>query len=250
MSKSATFINAEARVFMDELQVCILPGNYSGMEFSSIYEDVFNFWHLQWSKTFSALKVPFSTKSDEFSRHEEFIAILHSGKVIACALAGYFNLANSVHRAHTYFSEYSQDIVTKIRNLAADNPVFTLGYLTIDLKFRRRIIADLVLGIQVRRIQESLHPLMIAYTRNSKGMHNLSYRLGGKPLAQNLQMKNEPADFVYFDKSSMQVLIQHEEYSQINRLWQNKIYIPSLNILTKTHSKGKENEESRLETSI
>ena len=233
-----------------DLQYCVLPGKYLSQIHRQLYAEIFKFWHKSWSRTFSEIELPFAATSEEFCRHEEVTCLTYKGFVIACALVDYFDISNPVQQNHSYFANYPVDVLKKV-NLASKNlPVFTFGYLAIDPDFRKQhALADLIVGLAVRRIQESANPLMITYTRNSRKTNDLGYRLGAHVLASNLVVRGESSDFIYFDTASMQTILHNESYSIMQKLWDEKIYVPSLNVIEKT-KEGKTYEENRFDRSL
>lgn len=214
------------------VKYCLMPGRYLGQNYKNIYSDIYQFWRSQWLNVFQEIHEPFSGGSEEFCRHEEVTCLLYKNKVVASALLDYFDINNSVYCKHSYFSYYPEEVIEKIKDLSEGKPIFTLEYLAVDPEFRKKFhFSEIIFALAVHRLQESNSSVMICCTRNSRKINELSYKLGAKPITQNYMVHGEPADFLYFNKSaSMPVVSQHETHGYVQKLWDEKLFIPSLNI--------------------
>lgn len=250
MSQVGNYTQCSLVDFYKEIQYCVLPGRYSGSAHRSLYSDLYRFWRVSWAKAFFEINKQVSLPVNEFFRHEEVTCLTYKNSVVACALIGYFDIDNPVHLEHQYFENYPEEVLHKIKSLSNSMPVFTFGYLAIDPTYRKdHMLADIIVGLAVRRIQESENPLMITYTRNSRKTNDLGYRLGAKAIAKNHIANGESSDFIYFDSSSMQTVLHNEAINQINDLWRRRVYVPSAAVITK--EKERPNEISNeLENSL
>ncbi len=230
---------------MRDLRYCLLPGKYCGLQHQSIYSDLFKFWQHHWSNAFLEIGVPFSMTSDEFCRHEEVTCLVYKNRIVACALLDYFDLESTVHKAQHYFLNYPEDILNKITALSAGHPVLSFGYLAVAPEFRGKFrLSDIILGLALVRMNESVSSLMISYTRNTRKTNDLTYRLGAKAIVRGLEIRGEPSDFVYFTGPDNSTLKSHDNYSQIKSLWHDKIFIPS-NSNAQTPIKGRPYERDQ-----
>jgi hypothetical protein len=213
-----------------------LPGKYFGTSYQYEYNLIYNFWLEQWSKAYAEIGLTDCLDSTEFCRHEEVTGLLFDGKVVAIGLIDYFNTDFLVHRLHRNFKNYNAEMFEKIKTVSKSEPIRTFGYLTINYnaiekRYRSNYnLADLILGLSVLKTYNLNNKVMIAYTRNTKKANDIGYRLGAKPLIQDLNINGEPSDFVYFDLSSYEYIKNHEAYEQMDNLWKHKVYVPSTNI--------------------
>lgn len=233
------------------MKYVVLPGKLMGAKYQDIYEEIFRFWIAQWQKTFSDLGINFAEVSDEFCRHEEITALLHEEKVIGCVLLDQFDLANQVHLKHHYFANYPKSVLEKLATISTGRPIMTVGYLALDPTYRQgQGVTDLILGLAVRRFLHSDCQALITYTRNTRRTHELTYRVGAIPVAQNISVRGEPSDFVYFDRTSIAKLNQHEHVEIMDKLWREKIFMESKNIQPINLNKGLKDEIGGFEPSL
>lgn len=240
---SHLYSQSQVEMYQD-LSLYIFSGKYAGKALKRIYSEAFSFWHVHWSKAFDEIKLNFSSASDEFCRHDQIFALTFQDKVVGVVLMDSFDLTNVVHRRHSYFSNYPDLIIEKLAQLSGGGLTRTFGYLAIDPEYRKNYaLADIILGTAIKRVTAEINPFMITYTRNTRKTHELTYRLGAKCIGERLKIRDEDSDFVYFDRSSLEVLKQHTQYPVMNFLWGKRI---TDIIYENQFHKGEINEESHL----
>lgn len=226
------------------LSCYILSGKYWGWRFKNIYDQAFLFWHSHWAKAFSEINIEFSSTSEEFCRHEQFIALVYQDQIVALAMMDCFNISNPIHRRHSYFSNYPDHILEKIKSHSDGKPVLTFGYLAVDQNFRKNYhLADIVLGVAVKNLVHSSFPLMITYTRNTRRTHELTYRLGATSIERNINVRGEGSDFVFFSKDSLAVVNQHACRDVIQNLWDSRNCDTKIILSNEQLIKGDQSEE-------
>ncbi len=231
---------------IQNLKFCHVSGRYFGSQLNDFYQEVYHFWKAQWLNAFNEINTEFSNNSEEFCRHSDITALLYKDKVVAITLLDVFDISNSVHTDHKYFSCYPADVLKLAKDLSGGAPVFTAGYLAIDPNFRKNYqLADVILGLAVKRLSESPFKIMLTYTRNTRKTHELTYRLGAKSFQQGVKIRGEDSDFVYFDHSSMDLVRNNEAYPLIEALWQQQIADPLINYNLKNEKQfiGEYNEQ-------
>lgn len=215
----------------NQIKYVVVPGKHCGPEFVPWQNRLFDFWHKVWSDTFKQISIDFSPHSEEFCRHEEITSLVQGPNVIGVAATDVFDLSNPIHLKHHYFANYPDQVIHRLQNITGDRPVMTFGYLGVADSYRHKFgVSDLLLGLSFIRLLHSRAEIMITYTRNTRRTHDLTYRIGAKSIAKNLEVRGEPSDFVYFDRKDVETLMNHRLFAQMVHLWQNKIFEPSFNL--------------------
>jgi hypothetical protein len=215
--------SSESDLFFYDLVCFELPGKNCEVNHRVQYQKLFDFWYRVWQQTFTEINLSFSQFSDEFCRHEYAIALFHKEEVIACVLVDQFDLQNKVHLKHHYFANYPEEVIQNLSNRALGKPIMTVGYLTLDKKYRKFDgLTDVVLGLAVKKFLESENHILISYTRNTRRTNDLTFRLGAKIILADVMVRGEPSDFVYFDKSSDKKFMEHSKYHIIMDIWESK----------------------------
>ena len=235
----------------DNLQCIISPCKIFNSDFYDLNYQIYNFWRSSWTKTFSEIDQSFSQTSEEYCRHHKVVSLRYQGEIIACALLDLFDLHSPIHKDHKYFLAYPENVFTDFLKLSEKGPVMTVGYLTVDPRFKLQpFIAQLLSGLVLKYYYSTDVQLLITYTRNTKRVNQLAFRFGGIPLAENLIAFGEPTDFVYFSQLQYQNLKLHPYYDDFYFFWNERLEIKNDNSLDKLNKRRPNNEKNNSTISL
>ncbi len=216
--------NSHNNIF-SQLKLVIVPGRISSPKIREHRKELYSFWKKNWSQTFNEINIKFNGESDDFCRQFEVLGIMHDTKVVGCVLIDVFDIHDFTNSHHSYFNKFSNETILNMQNTIKEDLVFTLNYLTVDSEYRKHLIfPDILVGLVIKRMYESNLSTIITYTRNTRRTNKLAYRFGAKTIQSNLSVNGEPSDFVFFDRSSYQYVIQHQSAQLIESLWTRRIH--------------------------
>ncbi len=210
----------------NELRCIVSPCKIFNSEYNELSYQIFHFWRHSWTNTFKQIDQDFSQTSEEYCRHHRVVALQYQGEIIACALLDLFDLHSPIHKEHKYFLAYPNSVYSDFIKLAEAGPVMTVGYLTVDPRFKLQpFIAQLLSGLCLLYYYSTETQLLITYTRNTKRVNQLAFRFGGIPIAENLMAFGEPTDFVYFTQQQFLFLKQHTYFDDFYNFWNERLEI-------------------------
>lgn len=215
--KSNRFVNTE------ELQYVILPGKTVSEKYSELYQKLFLFWKKYWQPLYKALDSQYNMSSDLFVRQSEVTGFIYNNEVIALFCMDTFNVASSAHYEHSYFKAYPTEVIDFLR-LNRINRVIVDNQLAVRKEYRGGVLAELLIGLTLKRLQESSFDYILSYTRNSKKTNEMGYKWGWYPILKNYQAHGESADFVLIEKGNLEKYYLHPLYEQVEQLWKNRIH--------------------------
>lgn len=208
---------------LEKLQLVILPGKCVSERYLDIYQKGFRFWKKQWLPIYKRLDRNFNEISDAFTRQAENIFLFHNSEAVALFCMDTFNLRFSAHMEHSYFKAYPKDLVESLRLNNVHNFIVA-NQLAVSKEYRGGTLAELLIGLTIKRMQESSYNYILSYSRNSTKTNEMAYRWGCTPLLSNQQAHGESADFVLIDKGSLDKYRQHPLAEKIELLWKNRIH--------------------------
>jgi len=171
-----------------ELAYYILPGTYQKNDYYlKMHNQLYSFWHTNWSKVFSGLCHPTEVKNSEFRRQSYISALINdSHEVIGMTLHTVFNLESIADCHHHYFTNnYSDQFIIELKKRQLTK-VISIEYLTVAENCRKG-----ELGFSVAKYLVSLaHRLQlllraeasISSCRKDVKIDKLEMQFGGKPL--------------------------------------------------------------------
>lgn len=221
-----------------KLRYVLLPAKYYGQENFNLYNEIYKFWSTQWSHAFKEIGLKDCLPSDEFLRQSEVSAIFLEETPVACVLFDWFDLTDPHHLAHSYFDSLNVDQKDLVKGLNLGR-CLTFNYLAVDPAFRGQEISmiDLAIGLAVKRLKNSQFENAICFCRNTRKIHELLHRMGGKSEIKNVMMNGEPSDFGVFDRSSVVKASESPLENLILSLWDAKIIERNQNPLFSTIKK-------------
>ena len=174
------------------------------------YNRLFDLWYQIWVETRREVNPSLPTPSDNFSRQDEVIGLFYEDRPIATICHRYVDLQQRCIMHDSFFTGLWTDQVKE--SLAQHGRWFVLGsHVFIDPEFRK-----MASGYPTKNIlcQLSFHRLnfanvdgVIGLMRKDKGMHDVFYKAGAKPLIKDVQFYQIPVDIVMFHTAKQSILI-------------------------------------------
>jgi hypothetical protein len=186
------------------------------------YEKAYGFWLEMWRSTFSEVDPDIELHSDTFVTQREVSAIFLRDQVIALMMYDFRDLSLRAHRDLSSFKYYPAEVLDVLQH-DVKGPVMMAGQFTVHPDFRRGqggpFMSELLAGIALKRFLGSTTQVMIAFTRNDRGMQDLCYRYGAVPLRKGLSAHGIPSDVIAFYRdriidSAVPGMAEH-----VDRLW-------------------------------
>lgn len=207
---------------LNELYFVEVPGKNPSRAFQGYYTRIYEFWHAHWLRTFGEVNGITRLHSDEFCRQSEVSALFLERDPVAVFLYDWFDLRNAAHLEHSYFSRFPDIVLETLRQMEIAE-VMIINYLAVAENWRRTqnhvSLADVMMGLAVKRFVNSRFRYIVAYARNSRRTNDLMYNFGAVPVHQNLVAHREPSDFVLFDRHRLNFRVEPAVTDLIERLW-------------------------------
>jgi hypothetical protein len=140
---------------------------------------------------------------DDFARQDEVGALFCGDECVGVSGYRFVDLSLPWHRRDSYFAAWPQPLLEQI---AAVSPRVCIGSnLAVAPSWRGAIrpmrVSEMLLGLAVRRWQESDAQIMVGTMRNDRRMNDISYRMGALPLRTNVLHHHVAVDLVVFTRN-------------------------------------------------
>lgn len=215
--RSNRFINT------DEIQYVILPGKSVSERYIELYHKLFSFWKKSWQPIYKMLDSHYNMSSDLFTRQSEVTGFFYKSEVIAFFGMDTFNVSCPAHHEHSYFKAYPQEVIEFLR-INRIHKVIVDNQLAVKKEYRGGPLAELLIGLTLKRLQESQFDYILSYTRNSKKTNEMGYKWGWYPILKDHHAHGESADYVLIEKGNLEKYYQHPLCGQVEKLWKNRIH--------------------------
>jgi len=211
-----------------QYQYVCLPTKWPPKKHSALLDAMFNFWHKSWLETYGEAGLRKTLSADDFFKHSESSAIFLNGQVVALLLFDCFDSSNPIHLESSYFEGLSSSNKLELSAMRIGN-CLTFGQLAVAPAFRKAAVplTDLIVGLGVLRLAKSGFAGALAMSRNSRKIHLLVHRLGGRSLFHNLIVNNEPCDLGLFTPNEVPAVLANPLGNYIRDLWERRILIPN-----------------------
>ncbi|MBN8537800.1 MAG: hypothetical protein J0M15_12165 [Deltaproteobacteria bacterium] len=231
-------------IFKESLSCHILPGKFGELVDSEVYSKIFSFWKQQWEPVMRSVGKADSLHSDEFLRQFEIIALSYESDVVGVLGLDLFDLDNPIHLSHSYFS-WLNEVERKIFHNFGFS--FIINQLAVSKLWRGGFgAADLLVGLAVKRMENSPFQRCVCYTRNQKKTDSLAHRWGARPILTGQLVHNEPSTYFEFEKNCYSNT-DHPLKTMVEDLWSKAAIqgdinlnkrIPNKNSLNRSIKKG------------
>lgn len=230
-------------ISLEKIQYHILPGKFGSLINRPLFSEMFSFWKKQWEPLVKGLAGLSVFKSDDFLRQFEITAISYEGQIVGVLCLDLFDLNNDIHLDHSYFSWLQSNDLRIFQNFGYS---LVINQLTVAKLWRGEFgIADLLVGLAVKRMKQSNFDRTICYTRNFRRTNTLAERWGAHAILDDQLVHNEPSTYYEFPKDCFSI-VDHPLKGVVDYLWlkgtQNKTIILNEIKLDKTKNEGNKYE--------
>ncbi len=178
----------------------LLKKQFSNSSEKEIYNHAYASWYECWAPIYNLIDKDKGFYSDQFTRQDEVLVLLHGGKCAATVFFRYADFNSKFEFQDSYFGPWPE---IAIKGLISEGPkVLVCSFFTVMEDFRKGYagvsVKDLLMGMLIRRFMWSDFDVMTGSLRNSKGVNDLCYKWGATPLCKNVEFNNERNDLVGF----------------------------------------------------
>jgi hypothetical protein len=192
-----------AQIRPEALSYHILKPNHAGPADLPLLGEAYRCWSSVWKQTFNELDGAKYVPSDDFSRQDEIGAIFHEWECIGLTSYRWVDLSAAIYKDDSYFAVWPKESLDAA--CSAGTRMCIGSSLTVAAPWRNAngaSVKDLLLTVAVDRFLQSDADTMVGTMRNNRGMNTLGYRLGFKPLAQDIVYHGVTVDLVAFYRRS------------------------------------------------
>jgi len=195
------------------------------------YDKAYSFWLEMWRSTFSEVHADINLQSDLFVAQREVSAIFLRDQVIALQMFDFRDLRLKAHRDLSYFQQIPSEVLTLLLD-QGHQQIMRVGQMTVHPDWRRNrvgpFMSELLGSMAIHRYLGSTVSVMIALTRNDRGMQDLGYRFGAVPLRQGHEAYGIPSDVIAFFRDKARTTSVPGIAPIVERLWRELIRVPLL----------------------
>jgi hypothetical protein len=167
----------------------------------SEYEIAYRFWFEMWRSTYAELDSGITLWSDTFLGMSEASVVFLGDQAVGLIMYDWRDLRLRAHRDTKFFQNFPAATLDAL-GARIDGPAMCLGQLTVHPDFRKNriggLMSELLVSLSTRRFLASDSPVMLALTRNDRGVNELAFRHGAVALEQGLENHGIGADVVAF----------------------------------------------------
>lgn len=224
---------------ISQLEYVVLSGKEVPKRYQHLHAEMYHFWRKNWESVYREVLNKKSIGSDIFLRQYEVAALLYCKEIVGVFFLDIFDLDSSVTKEHSYFSEYPSELLNTL-SLRKIGPCFFINNLAIDPQFRGDFgLSDIMVGLKLKRLEQSLITNIVCYTRNSRRTNEIMYRWSGQVLLKEQVAHGEPSDFFIFNRNSFSESQSHPLFFAVQKLWDQRVH-------TKNYNLYQNNEEGEL----
>jgi hypothetical protein len=196
-------ISMRAVVRPEALRFTVLRPTSAGPMDLPLLGAAYECWRGVWEETLHDVDGVSNVPSDEFTRQDEIGALFHGWECIG--LMGYrlVNLALPMSQDDSYFKVWSE--AARSAACVGGPRLFIASNLTVASEWRRAAghsVKEILLALAIERFLTTDADTAIGTTRNSRGMNDLGYRLGFRPLERDVVHHGQGGDLVAFFRSA------------------------------------------------
>lgn len=170
-----------------------------------LQEKAFHFWRELWTDTLAKVAPGSILHSDEFIRHDEVIALFKEDEPVGLFGLNWYWTQSFIERGLRYWTHYPEWFSQYLGESRA--LWMSMSYLSVSDRYRRGQtglpISDWLVGLAVKRFEESDASDLFTYTRNDRKTHELGHRHGGRTLDSQHVVHGIASDVLRFDRRSV-----------------------------------------------
>ena len=161
--------------------------------------EAYELWSEVWRQTLLEQDGLTDVWSDDFTRQDEIGALFHQSECIGMTAYRWIDLSSPIHKDDSYFRAWPA--AAKDAACAHGTRVCVGSNLTVAPAWRTAVGQSakvLLMALAVDRFRQSQADVMVGTMRNDRGMDDLGYRLGFRPLAHDVFFHGRNVDLVAF----------------------------------------------------
>lgn len=178
----------------DDFELIIFPGKHPPKEYLAKYNQAYQCWRSVWEHAFQIeLGRPESIPSDNFTRHDEILALFYKGECAGLTFFAFDDQGTNWFREDSYFKRWPETAFKKL--YTNGNKVMISCQFTLNFEFRKNFKnlpwKDLLMGLVAKRFLLSGFDTMGGTTRLAKNVGEVSYRTGAVPIIRDMAFATE-----------------------------------------------------------
>lgn len=183
---------------LEDIEVVIFSPKLTPQDhpYFKYYDMFFNEWKKTWLNAYELMGAnPDSIKlySDELTKKDEIVAIFYKGQLVGGGINNIYDVTNPIDLSSSYFSNWSDIAIQKVKRVAINNHIFACGDFTITSSFSSKHCEfswkAFVLVVLMERAQMQNKGIHISCTNADKQISNDGASLGGDIIVENQLFK-------------------------------------------------------------
>jgi len=162
-------------------------------------------WRAVWGETLRELDGAERVFSDDFSRQHELGCLFYANQCVGLTGYRWVDLTRAENRDDSYFKVWPAAVLKQV--LASGTHVCVGSNLTVLPSWRGMpggySIKEVLMTLAVTRFLASEADSMVGTMRNDRGMNGLVYRLGARPVLQDIEHHGVRVDLVVFSRREL-----------------------------------------------
>jgi hypothetical protein len=162
-------------------------------------------WRSVWETTLRELDNADRVFSDDFTRQDELGALFYADRCVGLTGYRWVDLSLPGYRDDSYFKVWPRTALETA--LGHGSRICVGSNLTVLPQWRGALegysVKEILMTLAVRRFLASDADAMLGTMRNDRGMNHLVYRLGARPVLQNVSHHGVQVDLVTFARHAM-----------------------------------------------
>lgn len=171
----------------------------------AVWDSAYDCWHTVWGQTLAELDGASALFSDDFTRQHELGCLFYSSRCVGMTGWRWVDLSRRADREDSYFKAWPRALLESA--FPAGQRVCIGSNLTVLPAWRGDVdgysMKELLMVLAVTRFLASDADVMLGTMRNDRGMNGLVYRLGARPLRENVLHHGVAVDLVTFTRGGL-----------------------------------------------
>ena len=183
----------------------MLPGRpeYVAPERSGLWSDAHDLWLVTRVQAMREQGASATVRSDELIEQDEIAVLERAGAPVGVYAWRSFDVTIAANRNHRGLADFPARVVDQVA--AEHRRILIAGHLCVAPSERGGksgvALADVLVSVSILRLRRGPESAALVRTRNSRHMHALAYRHGGRKLGE-VQAYGDASDVVIFDATA------------------------------------------------
>src|SRR5262249_9743240 len=182
----------------------------------------YDLWHEIWLNTFQQLDGVTHLDSNEFSRQDEILCLVHEGECISVSALRCVDLSTRIARDDSYFRPWPREVLAKV----ADHVAISSNTAICQRWRRARVCGDAcepqrlseaIIALAPRRFAESTAAEFVGVVRNDRKMDRVARSLGFRAIGR-LNVHGIDSDIVQLSRAALTAFDP-----TIERIWRRRL---------------------------